>query len=149
MSKIWIGLSTTNIHLLQFEIQSHLQKCKTLNAGTSELTPKKKLSAISNITFHHFALLSYNTLNCNPQNLGIYSSWWNHQMCFKMVYSHLKIFHKIWSLCYLCTTHCSALSLSHPFLGRPAYLLQFLTKRKPQAIFEDDIFKKLSTQAML
>ena len=25
-SKIWVGMSTTNIHLLQFKIQSHLQK---------------------------------------------------------------------------------------------------------------------------
>ena len=25
LSKIWVGMSTTNIHLLQFKIQSHLQ----------------------------------------------------------------------------------------------------------------------------
>ena len=26
VSKIWVGMSTTNIHLLQFKIQSHLKK---------------------------------------------------------------------------------------------------------------------------
>ena len=26
VSKIWVGMSTTNIHLLHFKIQSHLQK---------------------------------------------------------------------------------------------------------------------------
>ena len=44
-------MSTTNIHLLKFKIQSHLQKHKTLNAGTSELIQKEKTSKISNITF--------------------------------------------------------------------------------------------------
>ena len=39
VTKIWVGLSTTNIHLPQFKIQSHLQKSDAaLNAaGTSEL----------------------------------------------------------------------------------------------------------------
>ena len=41
VSKIWVGMSTTNIHLLQFKIQSHLEKMWTLNVGTSELIPKK------------------------------------------------------------------------------------------------------------
>ena len=42
VSKIWVGMSTTNINLLQFKIQSHLQKRGlNLNAGTSELIPKK------------------------------------------------------------------------------------------------------------
>ena len=26
VSKIWVGMASINIHLLQFEIQSHLQK---------------------------------------------------------------------------------------------------------------------------
>ena len=32
----------TNIHLLQFQIQSHFQKRGIWNAGTPELTPKTK-----------------------------------------------------------------------------------------------------------
>ena len=41
MVKIWVGMSTTNIHLLQFKIQGHLQKTQTLNLSISELIPKK------------------------------------------------------------------------------------------------------------
>ena len=45
-------MSTTNIHLLPFKIESHLQKTRTLNySGTSELIPKKNRRKIFNITF--------------------------------------------------------------------------------------------------
>ena len=41
--KIWIAMPSTNIHLLQFKIPSYLQKTGTLNAGTSELIPKRSV----------------------------------------------------------------------------------------------------------
>ena len=41
VSKIWVWMFTTDIHILQFKIQSQLQKHKTSNASTSELIPKK------------------------------------------------------------------------------------------------------------
>ena len=41
MVKILVGMFTTNIHILRFKIQSHLQKRRTLNAGTSNPIPKK------------------------------------------------------------------------------------------------------------
>ena len=45
VSKIWVGMSFNNIDLLQFEIQSHLQKEKpgTFSAGKSELISKEKM----------------------------------------------------------------------------------------------------------
>ena len=37
---IWVGMPTTNIHLLQLKIQNHLQKRRLPNGSTSELIPK-------------------------------------------------------------------------------------------------------------
>ena len=48
VSKIWVGMSTTNIHLLQFNFKS-LAKTRTLNAGTLELIPKKNC-----LKFQHY-----------------------------------------------------------------------------------------------
>ena len=50
-------MSTTSIQLLQFKIQSHLQKTGTLNAGTLF---EEKLSKICNITFATFPLSHQN-----------------------------------------------------------------------------------------
>ena len=36
VSKIWVGMSTINIHLLQFKIQSHLQKCRYIRNHSEE-----------------------------------------------------------------------------------------------------------------
>ena len=50
VGKIWVEMSTTNIHLLQFKIQNHLQKwdfeCQNVRSHSKE-NPSK----ISNITF--------------------------------------------------------------------------------------------------
>ena len=45
MSKLWVGMSTTNIHLLLFQIQSYLQKrALWMSVGpTSEFITKKKI----------------------------------------------------------------------------------------------------------
>ena len=59
VSKIRIGMSSTNIHLFQFKIQSHLQKRWLWMPvpGASKLIPKKKqLFKICDITF---AILPY------------------------------------------------------------------------------------------
>ena len=50
VSKILVGMSTTKVHLLQFKIQSRLQKIGTLNAGTSDLNPKK--NRVKFLTLH-------------------------------------------------------------------------------------------------
>ena len=62
VSKFLVGMSTTNIHLLQFKIQSHLQETWTLNAGTSYLIPKKNCQKIFTITFASLPFLHENTL---------------------------------------------------------------------------------------
>ena len=60
VSKIWVGMSTTNIHLLPF---SHLQKrgleCRYIRTHTEE-----KLSKISNITF---AILPFSHANTSAR----------------------------------------------------------------------------------
>ena len=49
VSKIWVGMPTTNIHLLQFKIQSHCKnadfECQYIRTHTEE-----NPSEISNIT---------------------------------------------------------------------------------------------------
>ena len=65
-------------------------KTNTLNSGTSELILKKNVWKFSYITFpilHHFASKFH--LNCHPEYLWIYFSWWNHQIRL-MVHSSLK-----------------------------------------------------------
>ena len=52
VSKIWVGMSTTNIHLLQSKIQSHLRKTRTLDACTSELTLYMKKNRLKFLTLH-------------------------------------------------------------------------------------------------
>ena len=57
-----------------------------------QYTTKEKPSKTSNITF---AILPFYQkkifkLNGHPEYFGIYYSWWNHQMCFKMVEFNIK-----------------------------------------------------------
>ena len=67
VNKIRVGMFTTNIHLLQFKIQSHLQKHKTLNASTSELIPKENhLKFLSLHSPFRLFLNKKNYLNCHP-----------------------------------------------------------------------------------
>ena len=64
VSKIWVGMSTTNIHLqvvLQFKIQSHLQ-----NASTFRSYSEEKTSKISYITFPILPFFHENTLTKLP-----------------------------------------------------------------------------------
>ena len=51
VSKIWVGMSTTNIHSLQSRIQKHWQTAD-LNASNS----KEKPSKTSNITYEYVIL---------------------------------------------------------------------------------------------
>ena len=69
VSKIWVGMSATNIHLLQFKIQSHLQKRGLwMMVHQNSLRKGKKTSKISNIKF---AILPFSPQN----NLTKLSSW--------------------------------------------------------------------------
>ena len=133
VSKTWVGMSATNIHLLQFKIQSYLQK-QTLNSVTSELVPQKKLSKISNITFAILLfLIEILELNCHPEYFGIYFSWWNHQMRLKMVHSYIKDAKPTGcqsQVCCLCTTHSS--SLKHVKLHFHVILAVFGSSRKKE-----------------
>ena len=55
VSKIWVGMSTTNIHSLPF---SHLQKRGLECRYTVRTHTEEKLSKISNIKIRHFAFFS-------------------------------------------------------------------------------------------
>ena len=86
VSKIWIRMATNDILLLQFRIQNHW--CQYIRTHT-----KEKPSKISNTTFA--SLPSYQKkmfkLNGYPEYFGIYYSWWNHQMCSKMIHFNIKM----------------------------------------------------------
>ena len=61
VSKISFGMCATNIHLLQFKIQSHLQKTMTLNDSESELIPMKNIKNFYH-DMRHFAFFSLTEL---------------------------------------------------------------------------------------
>ena len=119
VSKIWVGMFTTNhsnIHLSQFKIQSHLQKRELLNVRYNRTHTAENLSKTSNITF---AILPFSHKNAKIiilstlEYFGVYASWWNHQMRFKMVCSNTKNAKSRvcqYHVCYSCTTHSSALN---------------------------------------
>ena len=84
VNKIWAEMcTTTNIHLLQFKILSHLQKIWTLNAGISEFIPKKKHLKFQTLhsPFCPF-FIKILKLNHHPEYFGVYFSLWNLQMRF-------------------------------------------------------------------
>ena len=68
VNKIWVGMSTTNILLLQFKSQSHLQngdyKCRY-----SRTHSKEKASEIFNITFAILSFCYQNTLTKLPSSV--------------------------------------------------------------------------------
>ena len=111
VSKIWVGMSTTIVHLLEFKFQSHLQKRRLWISlhQWSKLIPKKGHQKF--LTFHlPFCIfcLKMLQLNCHPEYFGIYFSWWNHQIRFKMVHSspqNAKFGVHQFQVCYLNTTH--------------------------------------------
>ena len=107
VSKIWAGMSTTNIHLLQFNFKS-LAKTRTLNAGTLELIPKKNCPKFQ----HTLAILLMQIpwLNYHLEYFGVYFSF----LRFKMVHSNTKnpkSTIRQYQVCCLRTTHYSALKL--------------------------------------
>ena len=59
VSQIWVGISTTNFHLLQLEIKGYL------NASTSELITKKKRLKVL-IIFAILPFFNKNTLTELP-----------------------------------------------------------------------------------
>ena len=87
VSKIWGRISASYIHLLQFKIQSHLQK-HLLWIPVHQTSYHKKTFKISNITF---AILPFFLIMIHHlEYFGVYFFWWNHQMPFKMFQSHKK-----------------------------------------------------------
>ena len=105
VSKIWVGMSTTNIHLLQFNFKS-LAKTRTLNAGILKLIPKKNCLKFQ----HYISHFAHAKLNYHLEYFGVYFSF----LRFKMVYSNTKnpkssIRQR--QVCCLRTTHYSALKL--------------------------------------
>ena len=77
-------------------------------------TPSEENPQIFNITFAHFVFFSSKYFNCHPEYFGVYFSWWNHHMHFKMVHSNTKkaksrVYQS--QVCYLHTTHSSVLNL--------------------------------------
>ena len=84
-SKIRVGMST-NIYLLQFKIQGHLQKWGLWMLVYQMSFPRKKSKTCTiSVTFCSFP--HQNSLTCHYEYFGVYFSWQNHQMCFKMIYS--------------------------------------------------------------
>ena len=74
VSKIWVGMSATNIHLLQSKIKNHLQKRRlwiplSLNSFRRK-NRKKFLTLHAPFCIFHFKNLS---LNCHPEYFRIYS----------------------------------------------------------------------------
>ena len=101
VSKIWVGISTTNIYLLQLKIQSHLQKRVLWMPVHQNSFRKKKISKISNITFAILHFSHQNTLTKLP-------SWvlWSllllikpSDALFKMVHSNTKNAPSVWCNC--------------------------------------------------
>ena len=88
----------------------------TLNAGTSGLIPKRNW--LKFLTFQSpFYFLSEKKilkLNGHPEYFGVYYSWWNHEMRFKMVHFNLKT--QNLELCNSRTTHSSVRKVKN-FLG--------------------------------
>ena len=85
VSKIWVGISTTNIHSLQFKIQSQLQKRVLCMPIHQNLIPKKNRLKFS--TLHSpfcLFLIRILKLNCRPEYFGFYFSWWNPRIRFQL-----------------------------------------------------------------
>ena len=76
VSKIWVGMSTTNIHFLQFNFKS-LAKTRTLNAGTLELIPKKNCLKFQHYISHfaHANTLNYHLEYFESTSLFYASKW--------------------------------------------------------------------------
>ena len=130
VSKIWVGMSTTTIHWLQFKIQSHLQKRRLWMRVHHSLIPKK--NSLKFLTLHSpfcLFLIQILLLNCHPEYFGVYFSWWNHQMCFRMVHSNTKNAKsrvRQSQVCYLRTPHSSALKVEGYSNKRRAYSMFYL-----------------------
>ena len=92
LSKIWVGKTTTNIHLLQFKNSRSLTKNTDFESRYIRTHTAEKQCKISNITFTIFAifLLKYFNKNCHPEYFRVYFSWWNRQTCLKVIHSNTK-----------------------------------------------------------
>ena len=78
-------MSTTNIHLSQFKIQCHLQKRRLwIPVHQNTYRRKNRLKFLTSHLPFCFSLIKIIKLFCHPGFFGIYFSWWNHQMRFKM-----------------------------------------------------------------
>ena len=114
VSKIWVGMITTNIHLLQFKTQGHFQK-RGVWIEEHQNSCQRNTFKISNITFTILPFSNKNIFtdpNYHDEHFQVYYFWWNHQMRVKMVHSNTKNGKSRAcqsQACYLCTTHSSAL----------------------------------------
>ena len=66
VGKIWVGMTSNNIHLLQFKIWSHLQKQKIWMPVHQNSFRRKKISEISYITFAILHFLKQNAVTKLP-----------------------------------------------------------------------------------
>ena len=120
VSKIWVRMYATNIHLLQFKILKLLINMWTLNASTSGLQPRR--NRLKYLTLHlPFCLLIRKKKNTQTEwpswvpYFGIYYSWWNYQMHLKMVHLNIKNAKSgadYSQVCNLRTTHSLVLKVS-------------------------------------
>ena len=91
VSKIWVGMSTTNIFIYPNSNSKPIAKTRTLNLSTSE--PIQKKTRPKFLTLHSpfcLFLIKILKLNCHREYFRVFFSWWNHQMHFKMVHSNTK-----------------------------------------------------------
>ena len=96
VSKIWVGLSATNIHLLQFKIQSYLQKWDLSNIHQNSFWKKKQQNKTKqkNISNNTFAILHFSYKNASSK-LTFWVFWnllplMKCSECLKIVYFSLK-----------------------------------------------------------
>ena len=90
-------------------------ECRYIRTHTEK--KKKKKNNLKFLTLHLpfcLYLMKILKLNCHPKYFGVFFSWWNHYMHFKMVHSNTKTTKSIVcqsQVCNLCTTHSSALKI--------------------------------------
>ena len=124
INKPWRVIMDNNIWWAKFELiyfliywysfssiqnSKSLAKTQTFNACTSELKPKKNHQKFLTLSpyIHHFSLFSLKYFNCHHEYFGVYFSWWNHLMLFKMVHFNTKN-----AKCRVCKSQVKALLLT-------------------------------------
>ena len=110
----WVGMSATNIYLHKLKIQSNLQN-KRLWMPVHQNSFRRKKHQKLLILHSPFCIIDIKMweIDYHLEYFEFYFSWWNHQICFKMVRSspkNPKSRDCQFQVCYLHTTHLGPLN---------------------------------------